>query len=274
MDELKKLDSPLIDLRKCDYCKQITYIRKTGCVNMVCIDYYMTRPVWRRGSPWQCGNDKEKQWVNRTWHKSKIADKAISNAVRNAMEKEAQAWGSEYGSEYWPEEEEAPQIIDLEEEEEEEKEVPTSSRDSAKVIKKLKKKKVGAKGKKGRKGKKGKKRLPAPGDGSATGDGDDEEAPGDMEAPEEEAPAEEPLDEAPMDDGAPMDEEERYTDEQWESWHAAQLASYKTRNKGRKRLLSLWNHMENMKAQGKWFGDAPSEAAKAARKEAEKLGQK
>ena len=62
----------------------------------------------------------------------------------------------------------------------------------------------------------------------------------------------------------------RWTDAQWKSWDECQAAANKKKNKGRARVLHLYERRQAMEQAGTWVGGAPDEASKKARLERER----
>ena len=77
----------VLDLRACRVCKSRAYMRKTGCLNINCADYYMKKGpkrdqqgAWTRGDP-----SRGRVWSWSEWQKSSVCDKALSSTLAASL---------------------------------------------------------------------------------------------------------------------------------------------------------------------------------------------
>ena len=77
----------VLDLRACRVCKSRAYMRKTGCLNINCADYYMKKgPKRDQQGPWTRGDpSRGRVWSWSEWQKSSVCDKALSSTLAASL---------------------------------------------------------------------------------------------------------------------------------------------------------------------------------------------
>ena len=77
----------VLDLRACRLCKSRAYMRKTGCLNINCADYYMKKgPKRDQQGPWTRGDpSRGRVWSWSEWQKSSVCDKALSSTLAASL---------------------------------------------------------------------------------------------------------------------------------------------------------------------------------------------